>query len=48
MCQSMGGGLQLSQGLAGHWSDPYIPRARLTLGLAGFSLGYIMDLGVLS
>ena len=44
----MGGGLQLSQGLAGHWSDPYIPRARLTLGLAGFSLGYIMDLGVLS
>ena len=28
-------------GLAGLWGDPDIPRARLTLGLAGFSLGYI-------
>ena len=31
----------LPLGLAGHWGDPYIPWSRLTLGVAGFSLGYI-------
>ena len=36
-----GGGPQMPLGLAGLWGDPDIPRARLTLGLAGFSLGYI-------
>ena len=36
-----GEGPQQSQGLAGLWGGPDIPWARLTLGLAGFSLWYI-------
>ena len=42
---TLGEDLQLPLGLAGYWSGPNIPWARLTLGLAGFSLGN-KDLGV--